>query len=132
MPALEPVLNTLDNNLDKSLARLFDLLKIKSISTDPGFKAECRKAAEWLVADLKSVGFEASVRDTPGPASHGASHPHSQNQACEPGDAGDRKQHAKAPTGHDPARGHPQGASSLQPHPNRGHRDPGEQEEPQV
>ncbi|PSH67605.1 hypothetical protein CU102_17090 [Phyllobacterium brassicacearum] len=66
MPALEPVLNTLDNNLDKSLERLFDLLKIKSISTDPGFKAECRKAAEWLVADLKSVGFEASVRDTPG------------------------------------------------------------------
>ena len=66
MPALEPVLNTLDNNLDKSLERLFDLLKIKSISTDPGFKAECRKAAEWLVADLKSIGFEASVRDTPG------------------------------------------------------------------
>ena len=23
-------------------------------------------AAEWLVADLKSIGFEASVRDTPG------------------------------------------------------------------
>jgi len=66
MPALEPVLNALDTNLDNSLERLFDLLKIKSISTDPAFKAECRKAAEWLVADLKSIGFEASVRDTPG------------------------------------------------------------------
>ena len=66
MSALEPVLNALDNNLDKSLERLFDLLKIKSISTDPAFKSECRKAAEWLVADLKSIGFEASVRDTPG------------------------------------------------------------------
>ncbi len=66
MPALEPVLNTLDNNLDKSLERLFDLLKIKSISTDPGFKAECRKAAEWLAADLRSIGFDASVRETPG------------------------------------------------------------------
>ena len=66
MSALEPVLNALDNNLDKSLGRLFDLLRIKSISTDPAFKSECRKAAEWLVADLKSFGFEASVRDTPG------------------------------------------------------------------
>jgi acetylornithine deacetylase/succinyl-diaminopimelate desuccinylase-like protein len=66
MPALEPVLNALDANLDKSLERLFDLLRIKSISTDPAFKADCRKAADWLVADLKSIGFEASVRDTPG------------------------------------------------------------------
>ncbi|MEP7453005.1 M20/M25/M40 family metallo-hydrolase [Phyllobacterium sp. SB3] len=66
MSALEPVLNALDNNLDKSLERLFDLLRIKSISTDPAFKADCRQAAEWLVADLKSIGFEASVRDTPG------------------------------------------------------------------
>jgi acetylornithine deacetylase/succinyl-diaminopimelate desuccinylase-like protein len=66
MSDLAPVLNALDTNLDKSLERLFDLLRIKSISTDPAYKAECRKAAEWLVADLKSIGFEASVRDTPG------------------------------------------------------------------
>nr|WP_183635507.1 M20/M25/M40 family metallo-hydrolase [Phyllobacterium endophyticum] len=66
MSALEPVLNVLDNNLDKSLDRLFELLRIKSISTDPAFKADCREAAEWLVDDLKSIGFEASIRDTPG------------------------------------------------------------------
>lgn len=66
MSALESVLNALDTNLDKSLVRLFDLLKIKSISTDPAFKSECRKAAEWLVADLKTIGFDASVRDTSG------------------------------------------------------------------
>ena len=66
MSALEPVLNALDTNLDKSLERLFDLLRIKSISTDPAFKVDCRKAAEWLVADLQSIGFEASIRDTPG------------------------------------------------------------------
>ena len=66
MAALAPVLDALDKNLDQSLARLFELVRIKSISTDPAFKDECRKAAEWLVADLKSIGFEASVRDTPG------------------------------------------------------------------
>jgi len=66
MSALAPVLDQLDANLDQSIERLFGLLRIKSISTDPAFKADCRKAAEWLVEDLKSIGFEASVRGTPG------------------------------------------------------------------
>ena len=66
MPALAPVLDHLDANLDSSMERLFGLLRIKSISTDPAYAAECRHAAEWLVADLKSIGFEASVRDTTG------------------------------------------------------------------
>lgn len=66
MTALAPVLDRLDQNLDQSLDRLFDLLRIRSISTDPEFAAECRKAAEWLVEDLKSIGFEASIRSTPG------------------------------------------------------------------
>lgn len=66
MSAISPVLDRLDQNLDQSLERLFDLLKLKSISTDPAYSADCRKAAEWLVADLKSIGFTASVRDTPG------------------------------------------------------------------
>ena len=66
MPTLAPVLDHLDANLDGSLERLFGLLRIKSISTDPAYAAECRRAAEWLAADLKTIGFEASVRDTPG------------------------------------------------------------------
>ena len=66
MSAVSPVLDRLDQNLDQSLERLFDLLKLKSISTDPAYAAECRKGAEWLVADLKTIGFNASVRDTPG------------------------------------------------------------------
>ncbi|WP_275787155.1 dipeptidase [Pararhizobium gei] len=60
------ILNRADENLPKSLERLFDLVRIPSISTDPAFKAECRKAAEWLVAELSGLGFDASVRDTPG------------------------------------------------------------------
>ncbi|BCH20835.1 M20/M25/M40 family metallo-hydrolase [Mesorhizobium sp. L-8-3] len=66
MSALAPVLDRLDADLPQSLDRLFDLVRIKSISTDPAFAADCRKAAEWLVADLKMIGFNASVRDTPG------------------------------------------------------------------
>ncbi|PWK70657.1 dipeptidase [Aminobacter sp. AP02] len=66
MTALAPVLDRLDKNLDQSLERLFGLLRIKSISTDPAFAGDCRKAAEWLVKDLRTIGFDASVRDTPG------------------------------------------------------------------
>ncbi|KRD72896.1 M20/M25/M40 family metallo-hydrolase [Ensifer sp. ENS10] len=66
MADITPVLERADANLPDSLDRLFDLVRIKSISTDPAFKAECRKAAEWLVAELNSLGFTASVRDTPG------------------------------------------------------------------
>jgi acetylornithine deacetylase/succinyl-diaminopimelate desuccinylase-like protein len=66
MSAVSSVLDTIDRQFDDSLQRLFSLLRIKSISTDPAFKPECRKAAEWLVEDLKSIGFDASVRDTEG------------------------------------------------------------------
>jgi acetylornithine deacetylase/succinyl-diaminopimelate desuccinylase-like protein len=66
MSALDPVLAQIDRNLDASLERLFELLRIPSISTDPAYASECRRAAEWLVADLAAIGFDASVRDTPG------------------------------------------------------------------
>src|SRR5690606_6013604 len=66
MPALAPVLDAIDKNLDRSLERLFELIRLKSVSTDPAFNSEVRKAAEWLAADLRSIGFEASVRDTIG------------------------------------------------------------------
>jgi acetylornithine deacetylase/succinyl-diaminopimelate desuccinylase-like protein len=66
MSVVSPVLDTLDAEIDASVERLFTLLRIPSISTDPAYNAECRRAAEWLVADLKSIGFDASVRDTPG------------------------------------------------------------------
>ncbi|MGL4405046.1 MAG: M20/M25/M40 family metallo-hydrolase [Notoacmeibacter sp.] len=60
------VLSALDFGIDGSLARLADLIAIPSISTDPAYDHECVRAAEWLVADLQSIGFEASVRPTNG------------------------------------------------------------------
>ena len=66
MHNIEPVLNHIDGQLDASIERLFDLLRIKSISTDPAFKGDCAKAADWLVRDLKTIGFKARVIKTPG------------------------------------------------------------------
>ncbi|WP_138465495.1 M20/M25/M40 family metallo-hydrolase [Poseidonocella sp. HB161398] len=64
--SVAPVLARLDQDIDAALARLFDLLRIPSISTDPAYKADCDRAADWLVADLASMGFDASKRPTPG------------------------------------------------------------------
>jgi len=66
MAALDTVLAKIDANLDSALGRLFKLLEIKSISTDPAFAADCTKAAEYLTRELQALGFEASVRPTPG------------------------------------------------------------------
>jgi acetylornithine deacetylase/succinyl-diaminopimelate desuccinylase-like protein len=66
MSSIDKVLARIDADLDASLDRLFDLLKIQSISTDPAFTAPCREAADWLSRELNDIGIEASVRDTDG------------------------------------------------------------------
>ncbi|WP_293859895.1 M20/M25/M40 family metallo-hydrolase [uncultured Alsobacter sp.] len=63
---LDAVLARIDADLDASLERLFALVRIPSISTDPAYAADCRRTAEWLAADLKSIGFDASPRPTTG------------------------------------------------------------------
>ncbi|MBI1418415.1 MAG: M20/M25/M40 family metallo-hydrolase [Limimaricola sp.] len=65
-PALASVLERIDADLDAATDRLFDLLRIPSISTDPAHKADCDRAADWLVADLAGLGFDATKRPTPG------------------------------------------------------------------
>src|SRR5262245_45359655 len=64
--ALPEILNRIDADLEKSVDRLFDFLKIQSVSTDPAYKDHCRAAADFVAADLASIGFEASVRPTQG------------------------------------------------------------------
>ncbi|WMS41492.1 M20/M25/M40 family metallo-hydrolase [Acuticoccus sp. MNP-M23] len=63
---VDSILAHVDANLDESLERLFALLRIPSISTDPAYTADCRRAADWLVDDLATLGFAAETRDTEG------------------------------------------------------------------
>ncbi|MDR3497023.1 MAG: M20/M25/M40 family metallo-hydrolase [Ancalomicrobiaceae bacterium] len=63
---LAPVLDQVDSTLDESLERLFELVRIPSISTDPAFADDVAAAADWAVRDLASIGFTASLRTTPG------------------------------------------------------------------
>jgi len=64
--SLDAVLAKIDEALPQATNRLLDLLRIPSISTDPAFKADCDRAADWLVDDLISLGFTASKSPTPG------------------------------------------------------------------
>jgi acetylornithine deacetylase/succinyl-diaminopimelate desuccinylase-like protein len=66
MSKLDAVLNRIDRDIDQSLERLFALLRIASVSTDPAYKDQCRAAAEHVAADLRSIGFEAELRPTEG------------------------------------------------------------------
>lgn len=63
---LPDVLRTLEANSDAALTRLFELLRIESISTDPAYATQCKAAAEWCAAELRELGFAASVRPTTG------------------------------------------------------------------
>jgi acetylornithine deacetylase/succinyl-diaminopimelate desuccinylase-like protein len=62
----DAALSLVDRQLESSLERLFALLRIPSVSTQPEHAADCRRAAEFLCADLASLGLEASVRETSG------------------------------------------------------------------
>ena len=64
--SLPDVLARIDHDLDAATDRLLDLLRIPSISTDPAFKEDCDRAADWLVEDLNSIGIKTTKRPTPG------------------------------------------------------------------
>ena len=63
---LQPVLDRIDADLDNSLERLFSLLRIKSISSEPAFAGDCKVAADHLARDIATLGFATEVRPTAG------------------------------------------------------------------
>ena len=64
--ALARTLNRLAGEEAASLERLFHLLAIPSISTDPAHHESCLAAAEWCAALLREIGFDARVEPTLG------------------------------------------------------------------
>jgi len=66
MSKLDEVLARIDADMDAAVERLFALLRIRSISTDPAYAAECRACADRIAEDLKRIGFQATAHATPG------------------------------------------------------------------
>ncbi|MCC5993323.1 MAG: dipeptidase [Rhodobacteraceae bacterium] len=63
---MSTVLDRIDQDLPGALGRLTDLLRIPSISTDPAHNADVAHAADWLVDELRGLGFDARKDETPG------------------------------------------------------------------
>jgi acetylornithine deacetylase/succinyl-diaminopimelate desuccinylase-like protein len=61
-----PALDYVEAHLDDSLDRLFALMRVPSISTDPAYAEQCRAAAQQLADELTGLGFEARVAPTQG------------------------------------------------------------------
>jgi acetylornithine deacetylase/succinyl-diaminopimelate desuccinylase-like protein len=66
MTVVDRTLDLVEQGLKSSLDRLFEILRIPSISTDPAYKSECQRAADWLVAQLGDLGFQVAARPTGG------------------------------------------------------------------
>lgn len=64
---MSTVQNYIDQNQKRFEEELFDLLRIPSVSTSSTHKPDVRKAAEFLLENLKSIGVEkADLYETPG------------------------------------------------------------------
>ncbi|RYG87332.1 MAG: dipeptidase [Alphaproteobacteria bacterium] len=62
----QTTLDYAERHIDDSLDRLFALMRVPSISTDPVYAEECQRAAKLLSDELEDLGFEARVAQTPG------------------------------------------------------------------
>ncbi len=72
---LARVLDRVDADLDASVDRLFEVLRIPSVSTDPAYAEDVRRGAALMADTLADLGFEASVRPTDGHPMVVAHHP---------------------------------------------------------
>jgi acetylornithine deacetylase/succinyl-diaminopimelate desuccinylase-like protein len=66
MTDAQGALDAADKDFEKSVERLFEFVRIPSVSTDMAYHAACEKAARWLVSELTSLGFAAEARETGG------------------------------------------------------------------
>jgi acetylornithine deacetylase/succinyl-diaminopimelate desuccinylase-like protein len=64
--SITPVLADADQNLDANIARLFEFLRIPSLSADPSYRPHIIKAAHWICDELKALGCVASISETSG------------------------------------------------------------------
>ncbi|MCK8785791.1 dipeptidase [Roseomonas sp. NAR14] len=60
------VLARLDADATAARDRLFDWLRIPSVSAQPAHAGDCVRAAEWVRDQLAAIGFAAELRPTPG------------------------------------------------------------------
>ena len=63
---MERVLSCIEETRERTLAELFDFLRIPSVSADPVFAGDVSRCAEWLAGRFRDAGFEARAEPTGG------------------------------------------------------------------
>ena len=66
MDALQTCLAAADSQFDASMERLFELLRMPSISTDPAYAPQVAQTAAHLHGQLEALGFSVTTYPTPG------------------------------------------------------------------
>ena len=66
MATIEDVVSAIDADQEGALARLFEILSIPSVSTVPAHVSDCERAADWLLAQLLDLSFDAAKHRTQG------------------------------------------------------------------
>ena len=55
MEKLTHGLESIDRSQPAAVERLFDLIRIDSVSTDPAYAPRCEAAAQWCAASLRDI-----------------------------------------------------------------------------
>jgi acetylornithine deacetylase/succinyl-diaminopimelate desuccinylase-like protein len=71
--SIQAVLENLKASDSAAIDRLVEWLRIPSISTDPAYKDEVRRAGQWAADQLAALGFSVELKETGDPA--GSGHP---------------------------------------------------------
>ena len=87
MSSPDAVLAWLRANEKDSVNRLIDWLRIPSVSTDPAYKNDVRRAAEWCAAQLREAGLRVEIRETGSVGADGLGTGHPVVWATSPGAA---------------------------------------------
>lgn len=64
--SIEAVESYLQQNADRFVSELSDLLKIPSVSADSAFKADVRRAAQAVEKQMQQAGLKTELAETPG------------------------------------------------------------------
>lgn len=71
MAEIDAAFQAAEADREPALARLFEILRIPSVSTEAAHRADCRRAAEWFSAQLAEIGLEGRLIDVDeAPGSH--------------------------------------------------------------
>src|SRR5689334_23566217 len=62
----QKVAGYLDQNQDRFVAELLELLRIPSVSADPAYLPHMQRAANWVEQQFRQLGFRTEIVKTPG------------------------------------------------------------------